>query len=425
MKTVLRFALLLLVISCIGCRGTERADETDRASVSIRTGAEELLNNEFAPLRGKRVGLIANQTTTVEDAHLADLLHEAPGVELVALFGPEHGLRGDADAGEKVEDGIDDRTGVPVYSLYGETRRPTAEMLQGMDVLIFDIQDIGARFYTFIYTMGLSMQAAAESGITFMVLDRPNPLGGEQVAGFVREAGFESFVSDYPIPVQHGLTVGELAAMVKDEAFYPGLDELDLHVVTMHGWKREMRWPDTGLEWQQTSPNIPDFETAMIYPGTCFFEAVDASEGRGTYQPFKQVGAPWADSLDAASSLNELGLPGVHFAPATFMPSSIEGMASNPGFLGETMKGVRVEITDLKTFQPVETGIHILTYFYNAAPEDKRASFINGRWLGLLAGTDRLQSDLELGRTAQEIVASWREEVESFKEQRQDFLLYE
>ena len=425
MKTAIRFAFFIVAISIAGCGGTEQAVEEEPAPIAVQTGAEVLLHSDFATLQGKKVGLIANQTTTVGEKHLADWLHEAPDVELVALFGPEHGLRGEADAGEKVADGVDDRTGVPVYSLYGDTRKPSAEMLAGMDILIFDIQDIGARFYTFIYTMGLAMQAAAEAGIDFMVLDRPNPLGGEYVAGFVREPGFESFVSDYPIPVQHGLTIGELAMMVRDEGFYDGLQGLDLTVVAMQGWQRHMQWPDTDLPWQQTSPNIPDFETALIYPGTCFFEAVEASEGRGTYQPFKQIGAPWADSLDAAATLNTAGLPGVTFAPISFVPASIEGMASNPGFLGEEIQGVRLAVSDPKAFRPVEAGIHILTYFYNAVPETERASFVNERWLGLLAGTDRLQSSLEAGLSAEAIIASWQDEVDMFKQQRQAYLLYE
>ena len=239
----------------------------------------------------KTVGLVVNHTALVGDEHLINLVHAAPNVRVGAIFGPEHGLRGKAEDGEAVSDGKDLLTGAPVYSLYGATRKPTSTMLAGLDVLIFDIQDVGARFYTFISTMGLSMQAAAEAGIPFIVLDRPNPLSGAYVSGFVLESEQESFVGQYAIPIAHGLTVGELAMMIQGEGLMPSLESLALEVVSMEGWDRSMQWPDTGRPWVATSPNIPRFDNALVYPGTCFFEATSASEGRGTLTPFLQVGS--------------------------------------------------------------------------------------------------------------------------------------
>lgn len=246
------------------------------ACSAISTGAKVLYKNDFAELRGKRVGLISNQTAMVDGTHLSDLMH-ARSVQLVALFAPEHGLRGLHEDGASIGDRIDQQTGVRVYSLYGMVKKPTPEMLRGLDILLFDIQGIGTRFYTYISTMGLAMQAASEAHLPFVVLDRPNPLGGEHFAGPVLERECCSFVGEYPIPVAHGLTIGELALMIKGEKMLPGLEGLDLRVVRMKGWQRGMLWPETGLEWVKTSPNIPDFEAALLYPDICLLEGTEAS----------------------------------------------------------------------------------------------------------------------------------------------------
>ena len=390
----------------------------------FRTGVEVLQQMDLAPLHGKRVGLIVNHTATVGEAHIIDVMHQAPEVELVALFGPEHGIRGNEDAGAQVQDGVDQETGVPIYSLYqGDTRKPAPESLEGIDVLIFDIQDIGARFYTYISTLGLTMQAAAEQGVSFMVLDRPNPLGGAYVSGYVLEEENTSFVGQYPIPIAHGMTVGELAFMVKGEAFMDGLENLELSVIEMTGWTRSKTWIELGRSWIPPSPNIPDVYTAFVYPGTCFFEAVAASEGRGTPTPFLQVGATWgADDLSA--ELAAYGLEGVEFEPVTFTPVSIEGMSSNPRFKDQQVQGVKLHVTDVETFKPVETGIHILHTFYNASPEEAKAEFINERWMSRLAGTSRLQESLLAGEEPVQIIESWQEEIDAFKALREGYLLY-
>lgn len=409
--------------------GAESADgrtqSGDPAEAVVRTGAEVLAGNGFELLEGRRVGLVVNHTARVGDRHLVDLVAESPDVELTALFGPEHGLRGTADAGERIEDGRDPRTGVPIYSLYGATRKPTPEMLEDVDVLVFDIQDVGARFYTYISTMGLAMQAAAEEGLAFVVLDRPNPLGGEYVDGFVLEPEFKSFVGEYPIPMAHGMTVGELARMIRGEGMMDGLENLDLHVVEMEGWRRDALWPETGLSWVPPSPNIPDFETALVYPGAVLFEATSVSEGRGTRQPFKQIGAPWADGEALASALNERSLPGVRFEAAVFTPESIEGMASNPKLLGERVEGIRYEVTDRDAFRPVAAGIHVLDAFHRQAVERDAPEVVSrADRLARLAGTDRLFEMIREGARPDEIVATWEGEVEAFRSLRQSYLPY-
>ena len=391
-------------------------------SQPVRTGAQVLVDSGFERLDGLRVGLIVNHTARVYDQHLINLIHEADNVDVAALFGPEHGLRGEEEDGVSIADGIDDLTSAPVYSLYGETRRPTMEMLSGVDVLVFDIQDVGARFYTFISTMGLAMQSAAEAQIPFVVLDRPNPLSGAYVSGFILEPDQTSFVGMYPIPIAHGLTIGELAQMIKGEAMLPGLEDLDLEVIAIDGWMRSMQWPDTGLPWVNTSPNIPDFLTALVYPGTCFFESTSASEGRGTPTPFTLVGAPWADPVAVARVLNAYELPGVSFEGTTFTPAPLEGMDTNPKLSGQEIGGLRIQVTSRKDYLPVETGIHIFHTFYQAAPSPD-AFLSRPQWLARLSGTTRLEQMLGTLEPA-DIVASWGSELEDFVSVSRHYYLY-
>jgi uncharacterized protein YbbC (DUF1343 family) len=409
-----------------GCAGAEEQPSEEKLSAALQTGAQTLAASEFDVLNGRRVGLIVNHTARVDTAHLIDRIHRAPNVELGALFGPEHGLRGTADAGEKVADGVDDRTGAPIYSLYGANRQPTAAQLEELDALVFDIQDVGARFYTYISTMGLAMQAAAENDMPFIVLDRPNPLGGEYVSGFVREPEQESFVGQYPIPIAHGMTVGELARMIQGEAMLPGLDALDLRIVELDGWDRMTRWLATDHEWIPPSPNLPTFETALVYAGACFFEATSASAGRGTQRPFLQLGAPWPESTSQAlvDTLNAQGLPGVTFNRASFTPQSIPNMASSPRLEGTPLHGVRYRVTDVDTFQPVEAGVHVLHAFYQQAEAQGDTLIARPEWLARLAGTPRLQTMLEDGASPAAIIQAWTDEVDAFRTRRQPYLLY-
>ena len=396
-------------------------DVTEEESI-VSTGAERFAAEDFISIENFRVGLITNHTATVGDRHLADVIHKSGTVELTALFGPEHGIRGDAPAGARIDDRTDEQTGVPVYSLYGEIRKPTPDMLEDVDVLVFDIQDIGARFYTYISTMGYGMQAASEKEIPFIVLDRPNPLGGELVEGFLLESGYKSFVGLYPIPVVHGLTVGELAEMIKGESMLEGLEDLDLYVIPMEGWERTMLWTETGIEWNPPSPNIPDFNTALIYPGACFFEGTTASEGRGTYEPFMVVGAPWIDSQRIADDLNGQDIPGLQFEPVTFTPQSIEGMAMNPKFENEEIHGVRYRITGAELVRPVEAGVHLLDAFLAQSPE--RETFFHEGRIQRLAGTADLHHMLLDGMSPGEISNSWRDAVDEFLIMREHYLLY-
>ena len=390
---------------------------------TVRTGADILVDTEFDRLAGKTVGLIVNHTARVQGEHLINLVHAAPDVRLGAIFGPEHGLRGTSEDGELVKDGIDQLTGVPVYSLYGSHRRPTPEMLDGLDVLIYDIQDVGARFYTFISTMGLSMQSAAESGIPFMVLDRPNPLSGTYVSGFVLDPAHQSFVGQFSIPVAHGLTVGELAGMIRGEALLPGLDSLELSVVDMEGWDRSMQWPDTGRPWVPTSPNIPRFNTTLVYPGTCFFEATSGSEGRGTHAPFMQVGALGVDGSRIAEDLNKKSLPGVHFGSVEFTPMPLPGRDTVPKLNGQAIHGLSIQITDRKNYQPVETGIHILHAYYHAVPATEDF-LIRPEWLAKLSGISGLEEMLS-SMLPEDIIALWQNGVREFIQQSEAYYLYD
>ncbi len=410
-----RFILLTI---CFLNAGVVTAQE-----IVVRTGADLLVESEFDRIAGHTVGLIVNHTALVGDEHLINLVHASPKVTLGVIFGPEHGLRGTAEDGVAVKDGVDQYTGAPVYSLYGETRRPTPAMLSGLDVLIFDIQDVGARFYTFISTMGLAMQSAAEAGIPFLVLDRPNPLSGSYASGFILEPELESFVGQYPIPIAHGLTVGELARMIQAEALLPGLDSLILDVISMENWTRSMQWPDTGLPWVPTSPNIPQFETALVYPGTCFFESTAGSEGRGTRNPFRQVGAAGADGNEIAAALNRKSLPGVFFEGVEFTPEPQSSTDREPKLNGQTIQGLEITITDRKRYQPVETGIHVFHAFYHAVPEVE--DFLTRpEWLAKLSGSSKL-ADMFASQTPEQIIASWQDGVSDFMEKSEPYYLYE
>lgn len=415
-----------MLASLFGVMSIEATSLQAANSKRVTLGAEALALSGFAALDGLRAGLLTNQTGLVDGRHLADLLHAAPNVTLEAILAPEHGFRGNVEAGLKVGDGVDKTTGVAVHSLYGATRKPSARMLHELDILVFDIQDVGVRFYTYISTMGLAMQAAAEAGIPFLVLDRPNPLGGAYVSGFVVDKGLKSFVGQYPIPIVHGLTAGELAQMIKGESWLPGLDKLDLRVVQMAGWERSMRWPATGHDWVATSPNIPSFYSALTYPGIALIgESGLANEGRGTDAPFTVFGAPWLDGAQLAGELSALNLPGVRFEAITYTPRSIPGVAANPIFLERAIEGVRVIVTDTGTYQPVETGVHAMAGLVRQARRQKvKPLFPNPRMLHALAGTKRLRGLLMEGASGEEVIAAWEDEVEDFKKRAARYLIY-
>ena len=393
------------------------------AAPIVKTGAQWLADTSFAQFANKRIGLITNQTGRIGNDHLVDVMRRAK-VKLTAIFAPEHGFRGQAEAGAKVQDGRDPATGIPVYSLYGSTRQPTPAMLRDVDILVFDIQDIGARFYTYISTMGLSMQAAATARIPFVVLDRPNPLGGNYVSGFVLEKARTSFVGQYAIPIVHGLTVGELAHMIKGERWLDGLDKLDLQLAALTGWKRSLRWPATGLPWMATSPNIPTFESALVYPGIGVVGEALVNEGRGTPTPFSQFGAPWLDAKRMAGDLNAAKLLGVRFEAVTYTPRPIPNVAADPRFAGNEIKGVRLGITDVDAFAPLEPGIHALALLKRQSAA-RRVPLFNGyKMFHAISGTTRLQEMLDRGANGPEIIGAWKSEVDRFVALRKPYLVY-
>lgn len=395
------------------------------------TGAERLVETNFRALQGKRIGLITNHTALLwqndkagSGQHLVDVLHQAGNVDLIAIFVPEHGFRGTVEAGKSVRNQVDDRTGLPIRSLYGKTRKPTRTMLADIDMLVFDIQDIGVRFYTYISTMGLAMQAAADAGIPFHVLDRPNPLGGDYVSGFMLDPSERSFVGQFEIPIAHGMTVGELALLIKGERLLPRLAELQLSVGEVTGWQRSTRWP-LDRPWNPTSPNINSFDAALLYPGTGLFEATAINEGRGTLVPFTVVGAEWISSRSVAANLNKLDLPGVTFEATRYTPRSIKSMAARPRLMGRRLNGIKVVITDHGSVQPVELGVALLSELRREARRlGGKRLFSKPGWLARMAGTRRLYRQLSQGRSGSQIAASWQSEVEQFKQLRAPYLLY-
>jgi uncharacterized protein YbbC (DUF1343 family)/CubicO group peptidase (beta-lactamase class C family) len=375
----------------------------------VLTGIDVLERDNFRQLAGRKIGLITNHTGKSRDgATTIKLLHEAKNVELVALFSPEHGFEGKLDV-SKIGDTRDAATGLKVYSLYGETRRPTAEMLSGLDTLVFDIQDIGARFYTYVSTMGEAMRACAEHGKRFVVLDRPNPIGGLAVAGPLLDAGRESFVGWHRLPVRHGMTIGELAQLFNDELKL----KLDLDVIACVGWQRGNAFDATGLTWINPSPNMRNLTQAFLYPGIGLLETTNLSVGRGTDAPFETIGAPWLDGQRLAAALNARQLPGARFVPIEFTPASSK-------FAGERCGGVNIVITDRNRFEPLATGFEIASQLHRLYPSDWQTKGYD-RLLGNRATLEALLA----GKSGEEIEEIARQGVNDFLRRRQKYLLYE
>lgn len=393
-------------------QGDAGSGATPAAGV-VLPGVNVLLRGDVSALRG-RVGLITNHTgLTADGRSTIDALYGNPDIDLVALFGPEHGLRGTAEAGEHVEGGRDERTGLPIYSLYGETRQPTPEMLDRVDVLVFDIQDIGTRYYTYTWTMALAMQAAASSDKRFVVLDRPDPVGGSLVQGNLVDSTQLTFVGLYPVPMRHGLTVGEIARWVNAEH---GVGA-DLTVVPAQGWERDMWYDDTGLPWVAPSPNMPDLESATHYPGTCLFEGTNLSVGRGTPIAFQQIGAPWLDAETVAQRLNALGMPGVRFDATRFTPQE-------PGdgkFAGVPIPGIRFVTTDRAAYDPTRAGIAALIEIH--ALHGDSLTFRESHF-DRLAGNAQVRQSILRGASLDEVTAGWREQAERFRQATARYRLY-
>lgn len=412
MKRVLLMVMILMLALSAFPAEKEVAAHKRKKDSKVTPGVEVLLDDQKELLEDKKVGLITNPTGIDSKMNsIVDLLHEDSDIELTALFGPEHGVRGDAQAGEYVESYIDEKTGLPVYSLYGQTRKPTPEMLKNVEMLVFDIQDVGTRYYTYIYTMAYAMEAAKENDIPIVVLDRPNPLGGLSVDGPVLEPEFSSFIGMYPIPTKHGMTVGELASFFNEE-FNIGAD---LRVVKMKGWKRSMDFEDTGLPFVLPSPNMPTVSTTFVYPATGLIEGTNLSEGRGTTKPFELIGAPFINSTNLAAELNSLSLPGVKFRAASFTPTSSK-------HAGKLSHGVEIYVTDRAEFDAVTTGLYIIKTIHDMYPDD--FEFLSNNFFDKLIGNDWVRTMILEGASVREITKKYQKDLYEFKKVRKEYLIY-
>ncbi|HST20961.1 MAG TPA: DUF1343 domain-containing protein [Blastocatellia bacterium] len=388
----------------------------------MKLGLEVLLESYVHLFDGARVGLIVNPASiNSRFDHAADLFHKHERINLTALFGPQHGIRGETqDDMIEWQTFRDKRTGLPAYSLYGETRKPTPEMLAGVDVLVFDVQDVGTRVYTFVYTMALAMEAARECGKRFIVLDRPNPINGIDIEGNIHEPEFRSFVGMYPIPMRHAMTAGELAQMFNSE-FGIGCD---LEVVKMDGWRRAMWFEDTGLPWVLPSPNIPTVDTTVVYPGSVMIEGTTVSEGRGTTKPFEIIGAPYIEPQALIERLAEDHLPGAIFRPLHFEPTFHK-------FKGELCGGIQIHVTDRQAFKPVITGVAITNAIRNLYPNEfgwkqPPYEYVHDKLpFDVINGTASLREMIEAGAATREIEESWRAGLDQFASRRQSYLLYD
>jgi uncharacterized protein YbbC (DUF1343 family) len=384
-------------------------------------GLETLLRARLDLLGDARVGLVCNQATVDHSLrHAADLVHAHPKVRLTTLFGPQHGIRGDVqDNMIETAHGVDRQTGLPVYSLYSETREPTARMLQDVDVIVVDLQDVGCRIYTFVYTMANCMRAARALGKRVIVCDRPNPIGGEAVAGNVLDPALASFVGLFPIPTRHGMTSAELARLF-NEAHGIGCA---LEVVTMEGWSRAMWMDETDAPWVMPSPNMPTLDTATVFPGTVHLEGTQMSEGRGTTRPFELVGAPYIDAEDYGGRLNALGLPGVYFRPTVFQPTFQK-------HAGVSCGGVQIHVLDREAFEPVQAGLAVVKVAYDLYPREfkwKQPPYeyvFDKNPFDVISGTGALREAIEGGRSLEEMEKAWRAGLETFRAQREKYLLY-
>jgi uncharacterized protein YbbC (DUF1343 family) len=410
MKTLV--PALLLLASCAPAPAPAPASSSPEAAAAVLPGIETFLADVPPALRGKRVGLITNHTGIDRARNTdIDLIARHPQLKLVALLAPEHGIRGNAEAGERIENESDPRTGVPIHSLYtSEDRGPTPEMLRDVDVLVYDLQEVGGRTWTYVSTMALSMRAAARKGIPFVVLDRPNPIGGEIVEGALLDPRFSSFVGMYPIPARHGMTVGELATLFNRKH---GIGA-DLIVARVAGWRRS-RWQDeTGLPWVNPSPNLRSLAALTSYPGSVYFEGTNLSEGRGTDRPFEQIGASWLNAAEVARVMNGMRLPGIRFEAIT-MPVA----PTAARFPGQTIPAIRFSVTDRRSYRPVRASLLLIDEIRRQHPRE----FAWSRTIDRLTGSDRVRLAIEGGRLPA-LLDEWDREAAEWLVSREPYLLY-
>lgn len=400
---------------------TLEREKKQKAVQPVELGLERLLEDDAALIKGARVGLICNQASVDHHYHhAADLLYRHPKINLRALFGPQHGIRGDVqDNMIETAHGLDRKTGLPVHSLYSETREPTEEMLRDIDVLVFDMQDVGCRIYTFIYTLANCMRAAAKFGKRVVVCDRPNPINGIGVGGNILEPEYASFVGQFPLPTRHGMTVGELARMFNEHFSL----NCDLEVIAMNGWQREFWHDDTDAPWVLPSPNMPTIDSATVFPGTVHFEGTQVSEGRGTTRPFELIGAPYIDADDYADNLNALNLPGVIFRSCGFQPTF-----QKHG--GVTCGGVQIHVIDRDAFEPVFAGIAMVKLVHDMYRDQFRWKVPPYEYVydknpfDVIAGTNKIREAFEEGIELNEIREAWERPLIEFKQLREAFLIY-
>ena len=405
-STFIHFAIFVALVSMGSVSATAASKHSGRAA-RVQTGLDVLEAQKFAPLRGKHVGLITNHTgLDSQGRSTVDVLSHATGVQLIALFSPEHGLAGRND--EKIASSKDPASGLPVHSLYGETQRPTDEMLQGIDALVFDVQDAGVRFYTYTTTMAYCMEEAAKRNIAFFVLDRPNPLGGQIVEGPMLDADKTSFVAYFPLPVRYGLTIGELAQFFNAENHIGA----DLHVIAMKNWHRNYFFESTGIRWIPPSPNLRTTKGSILYPGIEILQNAGVSVGRGTQTPFEEFGAPWLEGDAVAAALNARNLPGVRFAGHPFIP--IAGLYS-----GQRCGGVAARITDRAAVHSMRVGLEIAAILQKLYPRE----FDPEKLLLLVGNSDTIQQ-LQSGTSPEKIVASWSAALTAFDQMRRKYFLY-
>jgi len=397
------------------------SNSTNSGAGRTRLGVELLLDEQIALIRGKRVALVCNQASVLPSfRHVADVFAEEDKFKLTTLFGPQHGIRGDVqDNMIETEHAVDSRTGIPIYSLYSETREPTEKMLENVDTIVFDMQDVGCRIYTFAYTMANCMRAAKKFGKRVVVCDRPNPITGTGVEGNVTEKEFTSFVGQFEIPTRHGMTLGELARLF-NEHFGIGCD---LEIVKMDGWRRKMWFEDTRLPWILPSPNIPTVDTCVVFPATVYIEGTELSEGRGTTKVFEINGAPFIDPYKWAAALREFDFPGVAFRECYFQPTFQK-------WAKETCGGVQIHVTDRDLFTPVIVGVAMIKTAYDLYPDKfewKRDAYeyeFGKNPFDVVSGTDKLRKAIEAGEPLKDIESAWMGRLDEFKKIRESFLLY-
>lgn len=385
-------------------------------------GLDILVNDDFGPLKGKTVAVVTNHTgRDRKGRHILDLL-TAEGIDVKVAFGPEHGLTGRIERGERIDEEAETAGGIRIYSLYGSSQKPTPDQLAGIDVLLFDIQDIGARYYTYASTLTLVMDACARDRIPIFVLDRPSPVRGDFIEGPLVQPEYSSFMGLHPVPIRHGMTMGELAVMINEEGWLSERRRANLTVVPVLNWSRYDWWEDTQLEWVPPSPNIPTPEIALAYLGTCLFEGTNVSEGRGTLTPFLLIGAPWIEQKSLAAKLNRWRLPGVSFADTTFIPVSIAGMAEKPKYMGQTVGAVRLVITDRARFQPVHTAAVMIHTIRESYPH-------HFEWvtphIDLLWGSDSFRRYIDNGRNIEAHPQTYGAERDAFYQRRKPYLIYD